>query len=264
MIATSLPGGGAPRTVAFLASTLGAGSAERVLHDLALGLDRRRWHPVVFTLRGRGDLGDRIARKGIEVREGFLRRRADLGVVLRLARAFRAEGTAVLYTLDHEGAVLWGRLAARLAGVRASVTGLSSVRMRGRRRSLSRWNRWTLPLADRLLCAARGQADLLVGEEGADPGRLVVIPSAVDTEAFRPGAEDLDFRRGIGVPSEAPLAGVFAPLEPENALDLFLRAALFARARVPSARFLLVGDGPARPWLEAQAEQFGLGESVRF
>ena len=262
MIATSLPGGGAPRTVAFLASTLAAGPAEGVLHDLVRGLDRRKWCPVVFTLKARGDLGDRIASDGVEVREGFLRRRFDPGVVLRLARAFRAEGTAVLYTLEHEDAMLWGRLAARLAGVRASVTGLSSIR--GGRPGLRRWNRWTLPLADRLLCAARGQADLLVGEEGADPARLVVIHSAVDTEEFRPGAEDVEFRRGIGVPPEAPLAGVLSPLEPENALDLFLRAAVFARARVPAARFLLVGDGPTRPWLEAQAEQFGLAESVRF
>ncbi|MDA2917054.1 glycosyltransferase, partial [Nitrospinae bacterium AH_259_B05_G02_I21] len=44
--------------------------------------------------------------------------------------------------------------------------------------------------------------------------------------------------------------------------DIFLQAAREVLAHEPSARFLIVGEGPQRKNLERRIKQMGLGESV--
>jgi glycosyltransferase involved in cell wall biosynthesis len=53
-------------------------------------------------------------------------------------------------------------------------------------------------------------------------------------------------------------------LQPEKGVDVFLRAAALVSARVPSARFVVVGDGPLRGELEALAGRLGLEGRVEF
>ena len=60
------------------------------------------------------------------------------------------------------------------------------------------------------------------------------------------------------------MVGIVAALRPEKNHELFLRAAARVLARVPGARFLIVGDGPKRAELEALAESFAIAEAVRF
>jgi glycosyltransferase involved in cell wall biosynthesis len=51
-----------------------------------------------------------------------------------------------------------------------------------------------------------------------------------------------------------------ARLDPQKGHDVLLRAA----AHVPEAVFVLAGEGPQRPALEAQAAKLGISERVRF
>jgi glycosyltransferase involved in cell wall biosynthesis len=58
--------------------------------------------------------------------------------------------------------------------------------------------------------------------------------------------------------------GIIAALRPEKDHETFLRAAAFLSARVPNARFLLIGDGPRRSLLENLAREIGLSSNVDF
>ena len=55
-----------------------------------------------------------------------------------------------------------------------------------------------------------------------------------------------------------------AALRPEKNHELFLRAAADRPAAHPEATFLIVGDGPERPKLEAMAAELGIAAAVRF
>jgi glycosyltransferase involved in cell wall biosynthesis len=63
---------------------------------------------------------------------------------------------------------------------------------------------------------------------------------------------------------DPPTIGYAGRLIPKKGVDVLLRAFARTRERVPTARLVLVGDGPERSRLERQAGQLRIDESVRF
>ena len=65
-------------------------------------------------------------------------------------------------------------------------------------------------------------------------------------------------------PLDEPVVLGFGRLVPEKGFDLAIRAFATIRDRVPRARLVLAGEGPARPELERLAEERGLAGAVEF
>lgn len=100
---------------------------------------------------------------------------------------------------------------------------------------------------------------------GVPAKRLHLLSMGVDTERFRPGPRDTNrLRAELGIGPSEPLVGFVGRLSWEKGPDLFLRTAVGVRARCPTARFVLVGDGPMREELQTSAERFGLVSAVHF
>jgi len=120
-------------------------------------------------------------------------------------------------------------------------------------------------LAHRIVCPSTAVRDALL-ENGIPAARLTLIPNGVDTCAFDPEALPTEgVRERLGLPAEAPVVAGIGRLSAEKGFDEFLRAAqLVLGAGRPDVRFLLVGDGPQRPALEALARDLGLDDRVIF
>ena len=114
---------------------------------------------------------------------------------------------------------------------------------------------------DALVAVSSEIARRFVGAPGAD--RVVVIaPVGPPLEPVRPRAE---VRAGLAVGPDEPLVvTATARLHPQKDLVTFLRAMAAVRHTHPAARAAIVGDGPQRSELEAEAEALGLGDAVRF
>jgi glycosyltransferase involved in cell wall biosynthesis len=91
--------------------------------------------------------------------------------------------------------------------------------------------------------------------------KLVLIPNGVDSTRFQP-RRVLDWRRSRGIPDDAVVFGAVSALRPVKNLTLLLRA--FARADLPTAWLVLVGDGPCRATLERLTARLALSERVIF
>jgi glycosyltransferase involved in cell wall biosynthesis len=63
---------------------------------------------------------------------------------------------------------------------------------------------------------------------------------------------------------DAPLVGIVARLAPIKAHEVFLAVAARVRQSIPRARFLIVGDGESRPFIERTAAKLGLVDAVLF
>lgn len=74
----------------------------------------------------------------------------------------------------------------------------------------------------------------------------------VDREIFHPGLRDLAWRRSLGIGDEEVVVGFHSRLVMEKGLDVFSDTIDQLRRRGVVHRTLIVGDGPARPWLEAR------------
>lgn len=94
--------------------------------------------------------------------------------------------------------------------------------------------------------------------------RVRVIYNGIDLSRFAERREpDLAARAAYGLGADDHVIGVCAVLRPEKAhLDL-LRAAARARDAGRRWKLLLIGDGPMRPQIEAEAARLGLQDDLR-
>lgn len=74
----------------------------------------------------------------------------------------------------------------------------------------------------------------------------------VDREIFDPSHRSMEWRRSLGIADDEVLVGFHSRLVMEKGLDVFSDTIDELRRKGIKHRTLIVGDGPARPWLEAR------------
>ncbi len=95
------------------------------------------------------------------------------------------------------------------------------------------------------------------------PKQFVVIPSGVDLEALRRKAPPYETARGrLGVDAETCLIVGVGRLVPVKGFQSLVKALSLILSVVPSARLLLVGDGPLHADLVAEAQALGVGNRL--
>ncbi len=251
-----------PMRVLHIISRLGAGGAEQQLRLLLRHLPVRC---DVIALSGPGATAHGIRADGVPVTHVPLGvgRERQLTTVPRLVRIIRSGGYDLVHTHLYRACVL-GRIAARLAGVRAVIATEHSL---GERRIDGR--PLTAALRARYLAAERlGSATVAVSAAVADrlrdwgvPNpRIHLVPNGIDARHFRfePAARAAA-RARLGLPDRAFVVGGVGRLVADKRFDAAVRAV----AEVPDTRLLLVGEGPERPALEDLAARLGAADRVR-
>ncbi|HET6554730.1 MAG TPA: glycosyltransferase family 1 protein [Dyella sp.] len=89
---------------------------------------------------------------------------------------------------------------------------------------------------------------------GVDTARL--LRRAVDTQLFHPRHRSAELRETWGVDGNTPVVLYVGRIAPEKNLELAVRAFRAIQQQVPKARYVWVGDGPARAALEAANPDF--------
>ena len=93
-----------------------------------------------------------------------------------------------------------------------------------------------------------------LAELGVDGSRL--LRRAVDTKLFQPSYRDDGLRASWGVDAATPVILYVGRIAAEKNLQLAVRAFRAIQQQVPSARYVWVGDGPARAGLQAANPDF--------
>jgi len=117
-------------------------------------------------------------------------------------------------------------------------------------RLIAALERWAWRNADKAVVTTESLRQHVITWAGLPPDRVTVVPNYVDTDLFRP-LPDVDVE-----PGHVVFVGRLAP-------EKNLAALLEAVRRVPGARLTLVGDGPLRAELEAQARAHGIPAGFR-
>jgi glycosyltransferase involved in cell wall biosynthesis len=111
---------------------------------------------------------------------------------------------------------------------------------------------------DALVCMTQALADLVLREARIDARKIVVVPSAVDTELFRPTA-----RPPVRL-FEGPTIGFLGALNPWQSLDLLLHAVSELRKEGVPFNVAIIGDGPMRSSWQGLSRTLGEEAHVRF
>ncbi len=112
----------------------------------------------------------------------------------------------------------------------------------------------------RIVTTGEKVREQVIAEVGADPARVVSIATGIDLARFSPGSR-LEARVALGLDTRAPTIGIVATLRSWKGHRYLLEA---LAALPPETRGVVVGDGPQREALEAQARELGIEARVRF
>jgi glycosyltransferase involved in cell wall biosynthesis len=238
--------------------TLATGGMEMMVASLSRTLVGRGHEVGVTCLQEDGPVGEAIRADGIRV---------SVVPTPGVATNFRAPALAAHFAriapnVVHSHSGVWAKAAhaARLAGVKR--VGYTSHGWLDR-------ERWFEPPLYRLASrstdwVAAVSADLASYLEKTikvDGRKLRVLPNGIDTERFKPGGYTGALRMRLGLGSR-PLVGIIARLVPVKDHAFLLRAFERVREMVPDVALAIVGDGPLRAELEAQAAP--MDGAVRF
>ncbi|WP_406445285.1 glycosyltransferase [Streptomyces sp. NBC_01613] len=239
---------------------LGVGGAEQQLRLLLRHLPAQC---DVVALTNPGPVAAGLAADGVRVAHLGMGGNRDLGALPRLTRLIRAGGYDLVHTHLYR-ACLYGRMAARLAGVRAVVAtehSIGDTRLEGR--PLTAGVRALYLAGERM-----GRATVAVSPAVAErlrqwgvPGpRIHVIPNGIDAPLFRfDEVGRKEARMFYGLPEDAYVVGGVGRLAPGKRFDLLLRAL----SRLPGdVRLLLVGGGPEEQALRHTARRLGIADRV--
>ena len=251
--------------VTVLVSTLTIGGAEQLLLELLKNIHPGRFRVHVCFLRDPGLLGTELAQLDFPVTTNVLKHRFDFPGILKLARLFKAERTDVLLLLNHRNTIFYGVLAAKLAGVRATVNWEHETFKKYSFHGLTMFGRRILHLGiDKVVATARGHKDYIASVEKAPCGKIEVIYNGVDPQRFCSSLCSEEAKARLGIPANSPVISIIAVLRPDKAHEVFLKAAQEVLKSIPETHFLIVGDGPERDRLTRLAHDLGIDGSVHF
>lgn len=235
--------------VSHVISGLQRGGAEMMLCKLVERHVHRSMTIEVISLTDEGNLGEWIRRCGVAVYTlGMKRGVADPRAVLRLIERWRSRRPDVIQTWMYH-ADLIGGVAAKLSGSPPLIWGVRQSNLapaHNKRLTLltatlcAKMSRW---LPKRIVCCSEAAAQAHI-RIGYDRQKIVVIPNGFDLHAYRalPSVR-ASVRAELGILEAEPVIGMIARFDPQKDHKTFIDAAAILRQRLPSARFVLVGDG---------------------
>ncbi|HEX2760193.1 MAG TPA: glycosyltransferase, partial [Rhizomicrobium sp.] len=233
--------------------------SEQILLNLATGLDRQRFTPIVWC--NGGPVAGELRRAGVQVHETEFH--SFFGYSSPSFRPSR------YFSFVRQGLEL----------VRRHRVGL--IHCNG-----AAPHQWMLPVAWRggVPVLAHLHADYLRRErfatllhqatqiagvsesvvapllaDGVAAGRCRVIHNGIDFGRLQPG-RNMALRARLGIAEDAIVAAAVGSLIPRKGMDLLIRAA----AQVPGLHLVIAGDGPEREALARQAAGLGVGGRVHF
>ena len=250
--------------LALVITELEVGGAERCLVNLATGLDRRQFSPVVYSLGPqpqppRQALVDQLRTAEIPTHFIDVRSTWQFPVAVgRLRKLLIAQRPEIIQTfLFHANIV--GALAARLRPRPALVHGMRVADpARWRLAAERRLNR----RVDRVTCVSQSVADFYATWGQIPANKLVVIPNGIEIQAGRdtPAADLTE----LGVPAARAAITFVGRLHAQKGLDWLLRIMPQVLAERPDVSLLLVGQGPEQARLESLAASLNLADRVHF
>ena len=243
----------APPTVLLMANFADlVGGGEESLLALAGRLDRRRVRPIA-TVPGEGEVAERLRALNVPVTVLPLPQvrpwsAPAIALALRRLRALMgAERMALVHAHGGRGA-LYAGLAGRALGTPLVWHARTAEA-----------DRWLDPILVRLAHTIIANSGATARRFRAWPrARVNVVPNGVELGRFTTRPADPTLRRALGLAADGYVIGYVGRLEHGKGPDVLVAAAERLVLKVPTATLLLVGDGPLRPSLVAQASAAGV------
>jgi glycosyltransferase involved in cell wall biosynthesis len=193
----------------------------------------------------------------------------DVKALLDVYRFLKSGSFTIVHTHSSKAGIV-GRLAARAAGVPVIVHTLHSLVFHEfqsglRNRAYIMLKRLCAPITDKIISVSATVGDAAFAQGIGRADQHLTIFSGIELDRFLSVRDRIsveEAKRQAGIPPGALVVGKIARLFPLKGHEQFLAAAREIARRMPDVYFMLVGDGPLRDQVIADAERAGLGNRL--
>jgi glycogen(starch) synthase len=123
---------------------------------------------------------------------------------------------------------------------------------------------WATYEADRVIVCSQSMKNEICGHFNLPWDKVDVIPNAIDPTQYHTSADTGQVRQRYGVGWGEKLILCVGRLVPQKGIEYFIRAVPTIAKRYPEAKFIIVGEGWSRDFLEAEARSTGQRNKITF
>jgi len=255
------------RKVLWLIKGLGVGGAEKLL---VMSLPYLNWkvfdYQLAFFLKSKSQLVPEFERAGVPVFCLNSESSLDFRVLFRLVRLLRKQEIDILHVFSPYAGIV-GRLAARLAGVKAVVyTEHSTLENQN---ALGRvGNILTYPLNNATIGVSQAVLHSVLRWQLVRRGTFQTIHNGVDLNALDTNRVSPDqIKKSLGIDPQHRVVGNVANLRPAKGHMYLLQAARLVLNQYPEVTFVVVGRETVKGYLrqlEEVAERLDIRDRILF
>jgi len=120
-----------------------------------------------------------------------------------------------------------------------------------------------LKRADCIVCCSSALKEETI-QLGVAPDKIEVVFMGTDTKEFSPAQKDTMLLQRLGISDTFPVVISTRTFRPVYDVETLIKAIPLVLEEVPEARFIIVGQGEQRSYLEGLAQNLGISDSVKF
>jgi glycosyltransferase involved in cell wall biosynthesis len=250
------------KVVHYIDSAAFGGNEQALLHLLEYS-DRDRWQPVLFHQAEPGLARFIGAAQRLEVRTQVVPRmkgKEAISGLPRFIQLLRRENPAIFHAhLNWLLSCKFGLMASALAGIPHVVATLQQYLLPPWGRSTFLQQRFVSERVDRYIAVSNAIARQLSEDFHVPTTKIEVIHNSIPAERFNRSCNPA-LRKELSRETAWPVVLTVARLDEQKGHKFLLQAV----SQLPEAIFALVGEGPERASLEAQADRLGISDQVLF
>jgi len=235
-----------------LVEDLKLGGLERVIADIALGLDRKKFEVSVWCIARGGEIADELKEKGIKVKIlGILSYHNPIKI-LKLAYLLKKEKPRLIHSHGYFASVI-GRIAAKIARTPGIVYHIHTTFYEKIVKRNIIIERLLIRITDKIIFISQAAKNSFLPHLKFNENKASIIYNGVRDTHVRANLEEFNFK-----------VATVASLTEHKGHRYLLEAARIVLDRIPQGRFFIIGEGPLAEELKQQVSDLGIESSVKF
>lgn len=253
----------------YVVTKLELGGAQKQLLSLIENLDRERFRPFLFTAQDGLLLSDALSIKCLTLKKSRYLERAinpfnDFLALIELYRFIKKNSIEIVHTHSSKAGI-FGRLAARLAKVKVIIHTVHGWSFNDYQPMLAKkffiWlERFTAQFTDKLIVVSNYDKQKGLDCHIGCADKYALIHYGIDYREFSGG--DQNIREELGIDGHDLVIGMVACFKPQKSPQDFVKLANLVNQIMPNIKFILVGDGVLRPYIQRLINTFKLRKQI--
>jgi len=242
---------------------MGIGGTEQVIRQLVLGSRGQQVEHEIVCIDGQvGVIGQQMREEGIPVHPVSRAPGFDRKLIGELRDLIRTRDVSIVHCHQYTP-FLYGRLAAMGTDAKVVFTEHGRFYPDRYRYKAALINPLLAILTPAVVAISSATRDALAKYEFMPKRKIQVIYNGIQPLKADPAAIT-ELRSELGIPTDSFVYGTVSRLDPVKNQAMMLESFARCLKDYPESYLLMVGDGPERQALEAQAESLGASGRIRF